>query len=186
MIKVLNSIPVIALLLACASAASAAAPASPQPPLKTASCSGAMSQLMAAVPGGPDALDAVRVSIPAPNLSPRSEPRYNVATIDLSAADAIIKEAAASTQKSGKLRASQLFIRLLNEGTPEEKLGFANGTGKTYAFPKRFYWRSGIVEVKSACRRVAELFCWVACTGLGENRKCAEEQCKIIIVDACP
>lgn len=186
MIKVSKSLPAIVLILACAGAASAAAPASTQPPLKAASCSGAMSQLMATAPGGPDALDAVRVSMPQPSLSPRSEPRYDVTAIDLSAVDVVIKEAAASARMSGKLRASQLFIRLLNEGTPEEKLEFTNGTGKTYAFPNRFYWKSGIVKVESACRRVAQLFCWMACTGLGENRKCAEEQCKIIFVDACP
>ena len=178
MIKVSTILAMMALLFTCGAGTASAA--------SCAGTSSAMSQLVSATPGGLDALNAITFGGAVPTLVPQSEPNRNLLTYDTSRADFLIRGVAVSAQKSGKLRSARLFIRLLNEGTPEEKLTFINDTGKTYTFPERFYWKSGIVKVKSACRQVAELFCWVACTGLGEHRKCAEEQCKTIIVDACP
>jgi hypothetical protein len=79
-----------------------------------------------------------------------------------------------------------LLIRLLNEGTPQDKLEFMNGAGKTYAFPERFYRTGGMVRTASACRVITEWVCRMACWGLGANRQCAMTDCRNVIVNSCP
>lgn len=181
MIKVSNSIPVIALLLACAGAASAAAPASPQPFLRTGSCAAALSQLLAAAPGGADSLNALIIASPASSPAPRSE-LYDVAIYDTTQADRLIKGLAASARKTGKTNASLLFIRLLNEGTPAEKLKFMSATDRPYSFPSRF---TLAVATGGICHAVTETFCAISCIHTGTANEQCREDCRTIIVRSC-
>lgn len=181
MIKVANSIHTIVLLLACAGAASAAAPTSPQPLLKTGPCAGAMSQLLAAAPGGADSLNALIIASPASSPAPRSE--LDAVTIyDTTRADRLIKGLAASARKAGRANASLLFIRLLNEGTPAEKLKFMSATDKPYSFPSRF---TLAVATGGVCRKVAEVFCALSCINTGTANEQCREDCRTIIVESC-
>lgn len=167
MIKVSKVLMVLSVVLAVAGPASAAGVCS----------SPAMSQLLAAAPGGPGALDAIVVAEPAARLVSSSVLEY-----DTTHADALLKGLAASAHKAGKTQASGLFTRLLKEGTPAEKLRFMSATDKPYTFPSRF---TLAVKAGGVCRTVAELFCKLSCIHTGTDQEQCKEECRTIFVTSC-
>lgn len=175
MIKFAHSLLIVIVLLSCAAATSAAAPVSPGP----ASC-GAMSQLLAAAPGGSDALAGILAAIPEPAAAPRSEPEFAM-TYDVAPADRRIKAFAESARKAGELGASRLFVRLAEEGTPMEKLDFMRDNKKPYEFPARFR----LARTAGVCRSIAKVFCTVSCINTGDGQRECLRDCETIIVDSC-
>jgi len=115
----------------------------------------AMSQLLAAAPGGSDALNAIVVREPAAKLAERGGLSAAL-EYDTTRADAILKGLAASAHATGTAKVARLFLRLRNEGTPAEKLVFMNSAGKPYAFPSRF---SEAVAAEFSCRMVSQIVC---------------------------
>lgn len=141
----------------------------------------AMSQLAAAAPGGAQALEAIVVGTPTPRLSSRGG-LYDAAAYDTTRADKLLAGLAASARKTGKTKAADLFIRLLNEGTPAEKLQFMHTTGKPYSFPSRF---TLAVAAGGSCRMVSEIVCWTECVGTDATHYSCREVCKIVSVEVC-
>lgn len=141
----------------------------------------AMSQLLSAAPGGPDALNEIIVASPAPNLVPRSS-LTDALAYNTAAADSLIKGLAASARTAGKTKTASLLIRLLNEGTPAEKLQLMSATSKPYSFPSRF---TLAVTTGGVCRTVAELFCRLSCIHTGTAQEQCKEDCRTIFVTSC-
>lgn len=173
MIKASTVLPVMAVILSfgvnAASAAVCGESAAPMP------------QLLAATPGGADALNALIIPAPASSPAPRSE-LNELTTYDTTRADRLIKGLAASARKAGKMNASLLFVRLLNEGTPAEKLKFMSATDKPYSFPSRF---NLAVKTGGVCRKIAELFCTLSCINTGTANEQCREDCRTVIVESC-
>lgn len=144
MIKTYRALTVMTVLLSFGAASSSAASFSP-----------AMSQLLAAVPGGADALNAIVVRDPAANLVARGEMSAAL-EYDTSRADALLNGLAAAAHATGKANASRLFLRLRNEGTPAEKLVFMNATRKPYSFPSRF---TEAVAAGGSCYMTSHMVC---------------------------
>ena len=107
---------------------------------------------------------------------------YDAAAYDTTRADKLLAGLAASARKTGKTKAADLFIRLLNEGTPAEKLQFTHTTGKPYSFPSRF---TLAVAAGGSCRMVSQIVCWTECVGTDATQYYCREVCKIVSVEVC-
>lgn len=140
----------------------------------------ALTQLISAAPGGPEAFSAIKVCVPEASAAVLS----NVTAVppaQTSPADGLIRGLADSAERQGKKSTARLLQRLLAEGTAAEKAPLLDPSGKPYAFPERFY---PAVYAAGKCHWVTEQFCKLACWGTGIERECREE-CRNIIVKSC-